>query len=170
MVQWPRLILSRRAGIGLFGCSAGDAVGDFARRLAGLFVDGYPFDDEGLADVGKVEIAVECGGGPDLSRFDASMVGWVMHDEVGLFSVLKVYRDIVKQRGLVGFDGEVIVGLAFWTKYSASLRWVSRASAVMSLPSISIASSSGMAMPISLVCLIASLLSATRQCADFFWV
>src|SRR4249919_3081291 len=92
------------AGIGLCRCSTGDAVGEIARRLAGLFIDGYPFDGEGLADMGKVEIAIEVGGGPDLSRFNASMVGWVMHDEVGLFSVLKVYREIVKQGGLIGFD------------------------------------------------------------------
>ena len=77
----------------------------------------------------------------------------VVHHEVGLFSVLKHQSQIVKQRGLIGFDGEVVVGVAFFDKCSASLRWVSSASAVMSLSLRSRLSSSGMAIPISLVCL-----------------
>jgi hypothetical protein len=98
--------------IGLLGRSTGDAVGEIVGRFAGLFVDRDSFDGEGLADVGKVEIVVEVGGRPDIARFNASMVGRVMHDEVGLFSILKHQRHIVKQRGLIGFDGEVVVGLA----------------------------------------------------------
>jgi len=38
------------------------------------------------ADMGKVEISVERGGA---ARFDASVVGQVVPDEVGLFSIQK---------------------------------------------------------------------------------
>ena len=64
--------------------------------------------------MGKVEIAVERGGGPDIAGLDAAVVGRVVHDEVGLFSILKHQGNILKQRGLIGFDGEVVVGLAFY--------------------------------------------------------
>ena len=62
--------------------------------------------------MGKVEIAVERGGRPDIARLDAPVVGRVVHHEVGLFSVLEEQPKVVKQRGLVGFDGEVVVGVA----------------------------------------------------------
>ena len=61
-------------GIGLLGRSTGDAVSHFARALAILFVYELSFDDERLSDVGEIKVAVELGGGPDLSGFDSSMV------------------------------------------------------------------------------------------------
>ncbi len=64
--------------------------------------------------MGKVEIAVEHGGRPDIARFDPPVVGRVVHHEVGLFSILEEQRDILKEAGLIGFDGEVIMGLALY--------------------------------------------------------
>jgi len=49
--------------------------------------------------MGKVKIAVERGGRPDSARFDAPVVGRVVHHEVGLFSILKNLGQILKQRG-----------------------------------------------------------------------
>ena len=100
-------------GVGLCGGAAGDAVGDIDRAFAAVFLDGFPFDGEGLAEMGEVEIAVELGGCPDLAGFDAPVVGRVVPEEVGLFSILKNQSHILKQRGLIGFDGEVVVGLTF---------------------------------------------------------
>ena len=54
------------------------------------------------------------------------------------------------------------------TRYSAQARWVSRASAGMSFPSISMVSSTGMAILISLVRLTSSL-STTGRVPAFFW-
>jgi hypothetical protein len=65
------------------------------------------------ADMEKVEISVERGGRPDTARFDASVVGQVVPDEVGLFSIQKDQGHLFQQRGLMGFRGEVVVGLAF---------------------------------------------------------
>src|SRR5208283_5488248 len=48
-----------RASVG--GGSTGEAVGDFAGSLTGLFLGHVPLDDESLSHVGKVEIAVEFG-------------------------------------------------------------------------------------------------------------
>ena len=61
-------------GVGLFRGSAGDAVGDFTGLFSGLFFYGLPLYDKSLSDVGKVDIVIEFGCGPDLTGFDSSMV------------------------------------------------------------------------------------------------
>ena len=66
--------------------------------------------------MGEVEIIVERGGGPDLSGFDAAVVGRVVDYTVGLFSIMKNQRHVLKVRGLIGFDDEVVVGLAFFNQ------------------------------------------------------
>jgi len=40
------------------------------------------------------------------------MVGRIESFEVGMFSILEQHHQVVKQRGLIGFDDEVAVGLA----------------------------------------------------------
>jgi len=99
-------------GIGLLGRAAGDAVGEIAGRVASFLVDHDPFDEKDLADKGEVEIAVEFGRGPDVASFDATMMGRIDVDEVRLFSIVEEQHQIVEQRGLVGFDDEVVVGLS----------------------------------------------------------
>ena len=65
--------------------------------MAGLFVDGDPFDGEGLGDMGEVEVAIKRDSGPDSSGFDASMVRGIVGDEVRGLSVLEKQREVVKQ-------------------------------------------------------------------------
>ena len=60
-------------GVGLIGRSAGEAIGGIAGVSPGLFVDRLPFDHESLTDMGKVEIGVERGGGPNPSGLDGSV-------------------------------------------------------------------------------------------------
>ena len=79
---------------GLLGRSAGDAAGDFKRAVAALLLDRMPLDEESLADVGKVEVVVEVGGGPDLASFDASMIRRIDLNEVGLLPILEVESKI----------------------------------------------------------------------------
>ena len=69
--------------------SAGDAVSDFTRAGAGLFLGSVPFDEERLSDMGEVKVAVNFGGGPDLSDFDSSMVRGRRLNEIGLLSILE---------------------------------------------------------------------------------
>ena len=52
---------------------------------------------------------------------------------------------------MISLYGEMIMGVAVFDRYLAKSRWVKRASAVIVLPSISMASSNGMAVLISLV-------------------
>ena len=85
----PAVDLKEASGMGLFRCSAGDAVGDFVGAFSGLLLDPLPFDDEGLSDVREVEVVVECGGGPDLSGFDPPMLGRGVLDELRFVSVLE---------------------------------------------------------------------------------
>ena len=90
-------------GVGLRGCSAGDAVGDVEGRFAGPFVEGVAFDEEDLADVGEVEVVVECAGGPDFSGLNASVLA-VDSGEVGLLARLQdevIMRLSVPSRKLI---------------------------------------------------------------------
>ena len=71
-----------------------------------------PLDEEGLAHVGKVEIVIEFGGGPDFARFQAAVIGGRLLDEVRLAPVLEVELQVREQSGLVAFDGEIVMRLA----------------------------------------------------------
>jgi hypothetical protein len=44
--------------------------------------------------------------------FEAAVVGRVVHDKVGVFSVFKYQRHILKEGGLIGFCCKVGVGVA----------------------------------------------------------
>ena len=74
---------------GLLRRSTGDAVSDFTRDLATLFVCEVPFDGEGLSDMGKIKIVVQFGGGPDLSDFDSSVIRGCILNEIGLLAILE---------------------------------------------------------------------------------
>jgi len=77
-------------GVGLFRGSAGDAVGGFTRVFSAFFVCGFSLDDKGLSDVGKVEIGVEFGCGPDFADFDPAVIRRVAMDEIRVLAVFKV--------------------------------------------------------------------------------
>ena len=66
-----------------------------------------------MRNVGKVDVIVEFGGNPDFPDFDPAMVGWIVGDEVGRLAVLKIELDVGQQAGLIGFDREMVVRLAF---------------------------------------------------------
>lgn len=55
--------------------------------------------------MGKVQVVVELGGGPDLAGFDPAMIGWRMVNEIRLRSVPEVELDIGKERRLVCLNG-----------------------------------------------------------------
>lgn len=76
-------------GIGLFGGSAGDAIGDLEGAFATFFDDAVAFNGEGLSHMREVEIVIELRGGPDFSDFDASMVRGGIVDELGLEAILE---------------------------------------------------------------------------------
>ena len=110
----PPVSLEDPSRIGLLLGSAGDAVGEFMGLFPAFLFDGVPFDGEGLAEMGEVELAVERRGSPDLAGLDAPMVGGRVLDKVRLFSILEEQDDILKQGRLVAFDGEVVIGLLFF--------------------------------------------------------
>jgi len=95
--------------VGLFRSSAGNAIGDFTGGLAAFFIGAIALDDESLSEVRKVQVAVEFGGGPDFTDFDAAVIRRVAEDKIGLLAVFKIQRDVVKKTGLVVFDGEVVM-------------------------------------------------------------
>ena len=77
-------------GAGGFGGVAGDAEGLFDGVLGGGFGGDFAFDEEGLADLGEVEVIVEFRGGPDGAAFDAAMA------KLG-FSLGSRVRDVVRR-------------------------------------------------------------------------
>jgi len=71
------------------------------------------FDDECLPDVSKVKVVVKLCGRPDFAGFNPTMIGRRVINEIRFLSVPEGELDVCKERGLVSFDGEVIVGLTF---------------------------------------------------------
>jgi len=98
-------------GVCFLRLSTGDAVGDVVGDLAGLFLNGFPLDHEGLSHMGEVEIGVEFGGSPDFSGFDPAMIRGILCNEIRSFAILEIELDILKESGLIGFDSEVVMGV-----------------------------------------------------------
>ena len=76
--------------VGLIRGTAGNAIGKFTGIFTGFFICGLPLDEKRLADVRKVQIAIEFGGGPDLSNFDPAVIRWITMDKIGFLSVMKI--------------------------------------------------------------------------------
>ena len=102
--------LQQALGVGLIAGAAGDAVGEFPRAFAALLVDSLAFDHVGLADMGKLQIAIQRGGGPNSSRLDSALFAGRGFDEIRGLPSAEVKRDVLLELGLVAFDGEVVVG------------------------------------------------------------
>jgi phosphoglycerate dehydrogenase-like enzyme len=75
--------------VSLLRRSTGDAVSDFTKADAALFLYTVPFDEECLSDMRKVKVVVEFGCGPDLSDFDSPMVRGRILNEIRLLAVLE---------------------------------------------------------------------------------
>lgn len=97
--------------IGFCRQSAGDAIGDVTGGFAGFFLCGLALDNKGLTEVREVQVAIECGGGPDFANFDSAVIRRVGHDKIRERAVVKKERDVFKETGLVVFDGEVVMGV-----------------------------------------------------------
>ena len=91
---------------------AGDAEGAFGGALAGLLDDGGALDEEGLADVGEGQVAVEPGGGPDGAAFEAPVLEGEGLAEVGFAAAVEEQPEVVEQGRLVALGGEHEVGAA----------------------------------------------------------
>lgn len=76
--------------VGLFRGSAGNSIGDFTGVLAAFFIGGFALDDKSLADVRKIQVTVEFGGGPDFTDFDAAVIRWVAMDKIGGLAVFEI--------------------------------------------------------------------------------
>jgi hypothetical protein len=76
--------------VGLFRSSAGNTIGDVTGVVTGFFISRLTLDDKSLCDVGKVQIVVEFGCGPNFTDFDAAVIRRVAKDKIGLLSVLKI--------------------------------------------------------------------------------
>ena len=99
-------------GVGGVRGVAGDAVGAFDGGSAGLLEDDGALDEEGLADVGEGQVAVQPGGGPDGAALDAAVREAWRLAEVGFAAVAEEQFDVVEQGRLVGLGGEHEVGAA----------------------------------------------------------
>ncbi len=80
--------------------------------FAVFLVDRLAFDEVDLAYVWGVDIAVQCTARPDTARFDSPVFARGDFDEIGGLPIAEVERDVLVEHGLVGFDGEVVMGVA----------------------------------------------------------
>jgi hypothetical protein len=94
----PAVILQHLGGAGLVGRFAGNPIGDILGMLAAFFVDRDPLHLEGLPDMGEVHIVIERGGDPDISDFEAAMLGAIQGGVIG-FAVerVKIVGSLFKQ-------------------------------------------------------------------------
>jgi hypothetical protein len=76
--------------IGLFRSPTGNTVGNITRVFTALFVCGLTLDEKGLSDMGKIQITIEFGCGPDASDFNAAVFRWIKENKVGILAVLEV--------------------------------------------------------------------------------
>ena len=107
--------------VGLLGGSAGDAVGNFTGVFTAFFICGLPLDDKSLSDVGKFQIAVEFGCGPDFADFDPAVVRGAAIDKIRILPVFKIQRDVLKKSRLVVFDGEVVMSVSLVNQVGGDL-------------------------------------------------
>jgi hypothetical protein len=85
--------------IGLFRGSAGDAIGDFTGIFTAFLICRLPLDEKSLSDVREVQIAVEFDCGPDFAGFDLAVIRRVAMDKIGMLTVFKIQRDVLKNPG-----------------------------------------------------------------------
>ena len=95
------------------GGVVGDAIDDLGGGLTGLFLDGVPFDGEDRSDVGKVEVVVQRGRGPDGAAFDAAMLQGGGLAEVRRTAGGEVQADIRAECRLVILRDEEVMGVTF---------------------------------------------------------
>ena len=88
-----------------------DSQSNLTRMLAGFFLDGFPLDQEHLANVGKVDVRIERRTAPNAARLDAPMFARRDLDEIRGIALLEQQPDIAFQRGLVTLDAEMIMRL-----------------------------------------------------------
>jgi hypothetical protein len=104
--------LQNLLSVGVFRGTTGDPIGEFwDGGVAGFFVEPLPFDDKCLTDMGKVQVGVEFGGGPDFPRFNPAMIRRVNGHILGFLTIGKKHLQIVKEYRLIAFGREMIVSL-----------------------------------------------------------
>ena len=65
----------------------------------------------------EAQILIQCGGDPNFSRFDATMLGRIERGVIGCsMAMVKIQSDGFKQRFLIAFDGKVIVCVSLFNQ------------------------------------------------------
>jgi hypothetical protein len=82
-------------GISLFWLATGHSVNDFVRVFTGFLFNGLPFNHEGLADVGEIQVTVKRRGCPYFAGFDASVIGRSVVDKVRFWPILEEQCNIL---------------------------------------------------------------------------
>ena len=76
----------------------GNPIGDILALLAAFFMGRDTFHHEGLPEMGEVQIVVEGRGDPDISGFDAAMLGAVEGAVIGFaLEVVKIESGLFEQ-------------------------------------------------------------------------
>ena len=97
---------------GLLRCSTGYTVSELTGVVTGFLLRELSLHEKCLSDMGKIQIVIEFGGGPDFSDFDPAVIRGITSNEIRLPAILEIQFDIFKDAGLIAFDGEVVMSLA----------------------------------------------------------
>ena len=92
----PMLTVRRKDffSISLFWLATGHSVNDFVSAFPRFLFDAFSFNHEGLANMGEIQVLVECCGCPYFSGFDAAMIGRGIVDKIGFLPVLEEQGNI----------------------------------------------------------------------------
>jgi hypothetical protein len=99
--------------VGLVWRAAGNTICDITGIFATFFICGFSLYDKSLPYVGKIQVIVKLRRGPDFTNFDPAMVGRVITNKVWFPSIFKIEGNILKNTGLIVFDGEVVMSFTF---------------------------------------------------------
>ncbi|MCI0732257.1 MAG: hypothetical protein L0Y38_00355, partial [Methylococcaceae bacterium] len=69
------VVVKNPSGNSLIFCFASDAMGELVTSLSAFLMQRDAFDHEWLADVRRIQVIVEVCSDPDITGFDASVVG-----------------------------------------------------------------------------------------------
>jgi hypothetical protein len=76
-------------GIRLLGRATGQPVNNFVTAFSRFFVNAFPLNNEGLADMREIQELVKYCGCPDFSGFDTAMIGRGIVDKIRFLPVLE---------------------------------------------------------------------------------
>lgn len=69
----------------------------------------------------EVQIIVKFSGDPDFPGLDPTVIRWVVSNIIGIPAAAKVQRNVLKNSGLIVFDGKMIMSVSLLDQVGCDL-------------------------------------------------